>query len=69
MEADGVVISLDVVTRDMSKKRRLANKMNALKSTGPKTAKGKARSRLNATKHGDMLWYVAVTKIAADSSS
>src|SRR5262249_50252277 len=31
--------------------RRLANKRNALKSTGPKTAKGKARSSLNATKH------------------
>ncbi len=36
----------------MSKKRRAANKKNARKSTGPKTEAGKARSRLNAMKHG-----------------
>jgi hypothetical protein len=32
--------------------RRLANIANAQKSTGPKTAEGKARSRANAYKHG-----------------
>src|SRR5262245_62102233 len=35
----------------MKEKRRKTNEQNALKSTGPKTAAGKARSRLNAMKH------------------
>lgn len=32
--------------------QRAANKRNALKSTGPRTAKGKAISKMNAVKHG-----------------
>jgi hypothetical protein len=35
-----------------SQKKIEANRRNALKSTGPKSADGKARSRLNAMKHG-----------------
>lgn len=35
-----------------SERKALANRRNALKSTGPRTAAGKARSSRNATKHG-----------------
>ena len=35
-----------------STKRARANRRNARKSTGPKTAAGKARSKMNALKHG-----------------
>ncbi|HEV3163573.1 MAG TPA: hypothetical protein VGZ22_05995 [Isosphaeraceae bacterium] len=35
-----------------SEKQLLANQQNAQKSTGPKTAEGKTRSRRNALKHG-----------------
>ena len=36
----------------LSEARINANRQNALKSTGPKTAEGKARTRLNAFQHG-----------------
>ena len=36
----------------VSEARIAANRANALKSTGPKSAEGKERSRCNAVKHG-----------------
>ena len=33
-------------------KQLVANRANSKKSTGPKTAAGKARSRMNACRHG-----------------
>ena len=38
--------------RPISEKKRAANRANARKSTGPRTPRGKARSRLNGLKHG-----------------
>lgn len=35
-----------------SERQAMANRQNALKSTGPKTDEGKAAARLNAVKHG-----------------
>jgi hypothetical protein len=39
-------------TTKASSARAEANRRNAEKSTGPKTADGKAKSRFNALKHG-----------------
>ena len=41
-----------VEPKPISDKQRIANLANAQRSTGPKTAEGKARSRRNALKHG-----------------
>lgn len=44
----------------VSEKKLAANKLNAQKSTGPRTQKGKARSRWNALKHGLLSKQVVV---------
>lgn len=41
-----------VVVKSMNDNRATTNKLNALKSSGPKSETGKSRSRLNALKHG-----------------
>ena len=43
---------IDDVKPVVSERKKAANRANAQKSTGPKTAEGKARSRLNAVTHG-----------------
>jgi len=40
------------MSSEISEKKLLANRMNAKKSTGPKTASGKAKSSMNALKYG-----------------
>ncbi len=42
----------DTVKKRTTKKQAKANRDNAKKSTGPRSAEGKARVRLNAVKHG-----------------
>jgi len=42
----------------ISERKLKANRDNARKSTGPKTARGKAFSRRNAVKHGLFVNYV-----------
>lgn len=45
-----------------STKQQLANQANARKSTGPKTAEGKARSSRNALKHGLLAKEIVITQ-------
>jgi hypothetical protein len=35
-----------------TQKQLAANRLNALKSTGPQSAEGRAKSKMNALKHG-----------------
>ncbi|MCP4569404.1 MAG: hypothetical protein GY841_17655, partial [FCB group bacterium] len=50
----------------VTEKKLAANRRNALKSTGPRTARGKQASRLNGLKHGayanDLITFCADTK-------
>ena len=46
--------------KTMSPQQLMANRRNALKSTGPKTAAGKAVARMNALKHGLLAGQVVV---------
>jgi len=50
-------------TRTSSQRKAEANRRNASKSTGPRTARGKAWSRLNALKHGILASQVVITTI------
>jgi hypothetical protein len=50
----------------MSTKRTTANQKNAERSTGPRTVKGKARSRQNAFKHGLAIPTSALPQLRED---
>jgi hypothetical protein len=47
----------------VSERKRAANRSNAQKSTGPKSARGKASSRRNATTHG---WLARIAMFCSD---
>jgi len=51
-QKDGGSSPRQAVPRPISERRLRANRLNALRSTGPRTAAGKARSRSNAVRHG-----------------
>ena len=46
----------------VSQKQMLANQQNALKSTGPKTAQGKALAKRNSLRHGLLAKEVVITE-------
>ena len=50
----------NTVKKRTTKKQTKANRANSKKSTGPRTAEGKARVRLNAIKHGLRAEHVVV---------
>jgi hypothetical protein len=51
---------IDRTPKNTSLRRLEANRRNCRKSTGPKTAAGKAQSRMNAVKHGILTSQVVV---------
>src|SRR5579862_4351470 len=59
MEAKNEV-KQDVVSGKTSEKMVESNRRNALRSTGPRSARGKSASRLNAVKHGILSGMVVV---------
>jgi hypothetical protein len=53
----------DPTSHPASASKAESNRRNARKSTGPKTAQGKSRSRLNALKHGILASQAVLTAI------
>jgi hypothetical protein len=46
-------VPMALIRRRVAERMREANRANARRGTGPRTPAGKARSRLNALRHGD----------------
>jgi len=64
MDFDGLVGTSKPVTRKPTSKRKIeANRKNALRSTGPKTARGKAFVARNAIKHGILVSQIMTTEL------
>ena len=64
MDFDGLVGTSKPVTRKPTSKRKIeANRRNALRSTGPKTARGKAFVAQNAIKHGILVSQIMTTEL------
>jgi len=57
-----IILSMTKATQT-SPRKAAANRRNASKSTGPRTAKGKSRSRLNALKHGILASQAVISTI------
>ncbi len=55
-------------TRFLSPRKLAANRANARKCTGPRTAAGKARSSMNALKHGLLARSVVIPNDPAESA-
>jgi hypothetical protein len=53
--------------KKISARRLAANRANARKSTGPRTPEGKARSRMNAVKHGMLAESIVVLEDQGES--
>jgi hypothetical protein len=52
-QENGIAATLtETQVNSISERKREANRKNALRSTGPKTPRGKSVSRLNSLKHG-----------------
>jgi hypothetical protein len=57
------------IKKQISDRKLKANRANALRSTGPKSAAGKATSCLNATRHGILSTSLDLPKAAAARDS
>ena len=56
-------------TKNMTPKQLAANRRNAMKSTGPRTARGRDRSRMNALQHGLLAQAVVVQGVGLRESA
>jgi hypothetical protein len=55
--------------RPISERKLAANRKNALLSTGPRTARGKARSSMNALKHGMLTRRLVIAELEGETAA